>query len=549
MMTIRAISLNGQPPAQPLQADFDELGGSIGRADGNALVLPDPERHISRTHATVEYRDGGYILRDLGTSSPVVLNGKPLGKGSEARLAAGDHLEIGGYSLVVMADPAAGPAAAPTRARAPQPAPRDDPLGMFGPPGADPFADLQPASKPRAATPDTIPSGFDPFADLAPRQPAPSQGVPDDLDLGLGSSQNIDQLFGLDPARAADPFGGGHPLGGPAGAGAGQGISQDPMVAIGAVRAARAVPDAQRDDAMEIRAAFIPPSVSFTGDQRSSAAPQQPAVPHPPDTNSMLFSWNAPGQNAPRGEIKTVVVPSPHQAAPEEPAAVREAPPAPAPAARAAPAATPRAATASEAELLRAFLAGAGVPDLELRGPLTPELMHTIGQLLRAATQGTQDLLLARALIKREVQAAVTMIVARENNPLKFSPSVEVALAHLLAPRGQGFMAPVAAIKDACDDLRAHQFAVMAGMRAALDGVLRRFDPVQLERRLSEKSVLDALLPMNRKSRLWDLFGELYKDLSQEAQDDFQALFGKEFLRAYEAQLDQLERDAQAGRR
>lgn len=524
MITIRAISLNGQPLAQPLQADFDELGGSIGRADGNALVLPDPERHISRTHATVECRNGAYILRDLGTSSPVVLNGNPVGKGSEARLAAGDHVEIGAYSLVVLGGSTAAPAPAPARA------PRDEPLGMFGQPGARP-----------PAAPDTIPSGFDPFADLAPRQPAPSHGVSDDLDLGLSASQNIDQLFGLDPVKAADPFGGAHPLGDQAGAGAGRGISRDPLVAIGAVPAPRPVAGAQRDDAMEIRAAFIPPSVSFTGDR------QQPAAPHPPDTGSMLFSWNAAGQNAPRGEIKTVVVPSPHQAAPEP--AVRAAPPAPAPAPGVTLPETPRPASASEAELLRALLAGAGVPDLDLRGPLTPELMHTVGQLLRASTQATLDLLLARALIKREVQAAVTMIVARENNPLKFSPSVEVALAHLLAPRGQGFMAPVAAIKDACDDLRAHQFGVMAGMRAALDGVLRRFDPVQLERRLSEKSMLDALLPMNRKGRLWDLFGELYKDLSQEAQDDFHALFGKEFLHAYEAQLDQIERDAQAGRR
>ena len=488
--------MNGQPAAQPLQADFDELGGSIGRADGNALVLPDPERHISRTHAAIEYRNGAYILRDLGTSSPVILNGRPVGKGREAKLSGGDRLEIGGYTLEV---------------RAAAPAPRDDPLEMFGQPGARP-----------PGAPDTIPSGFDPFADLAP-----SPRASDDLDLGLASSQNIDQLFGLDPAKAADPFGSGHPLGGAAGVGAGQGISQDPLVAIGAVPAPRAVPDAQRDDAMEIRAAFIPPSVSFTGD-------------HPPDTNSMLFSWNAPGQDAPRGEIKTVVVPSPHEGA-QEPVVRAAPPPAPIPAA-------PRA-TAAESELLRALLDGAGVPDLDLRGPLTPELMHTIGELLRASTQGTLDLLLARAMIKREVQAAVTMIVARENNPLKFSPSVEVALAHLLAPRGQGFMAPVVAIKDACDDLRAHQFGVMAGMRAALDGVLRRFDPVQLERRLSEKSMLDALLPMNRKARLWDLFGELYKDLSHEAQDDFHALFGKEFLRAYEAQLDQLARDAQAGRR
>jgi type VI secretion system FHA domain protein len=191
-------------------------------------------------------------------------------------------------------------------------------------------------------------------------------------------------------------------------------------------------------------------------------------------------------------------------------------------------------------ELLRSFLAGAGVPDLDMHGPLTPQMMNLIGQLLRVSTQGTLDLLLARALIKREVHAEVTMIVARENNPLKFSPNVEVALSHLLAPRGQGFMSPVVAVKDACDDLRAHQFGFMAGMRAALDGVLRRFDPAQLEQRLTDKSIVDSMLPMNRKAKLWSLFAELYADITREAQDDFHALFGKEFLRAYEFQLDKL---------
>jgi type VI secretion system FHA domain protein len=191
---------------------------------------------------------------------------------------------------------------------------------------------------------------------------------------------------------------------------------------------------------------------------------------------------------------------------------------------------------------MRAFLAGAGVPDLDMQEAMSPELMNRIGQLLRTSTQGTLDLLLARALIKREVRAEVTMIVARENNPLKFSPNVDVALSHLLAPRGQGFMSPTAAMKDACDDLRAHQFGFMAGMRAALDGVLRRFDPAQLEQRLTDKSFVDSMLPMNRKAKLWSLFAELYADINKEAQDDFHALFGKEFLRAYESQLDKLDK-------
>lgn len=136
------------------------------------------------------------------------------------------------------------------------------------------------------------------------------------------------------------------------------------------------------------------------------------------------------------------------------------------------------------------------------------------------------------------------MIVARENNPLKFSPSAEVALNHLLSPPVRGFMPADRAMRDAYDDLRAHQFGFLAGMRAALEGVLQRFDPAQLEGKLTQKkSMLGGLLPATRKARMWDVFQELYQQISEEAADDFHELFGKEFLRAYEAHIEQLKKD------
>ena len=49
---------------------------------------------------------------------------------------------------------------------------------------------------------------------------------------------------------------------------------------------------------------------------------------------------------------------------------------------------------------------------------------------------------------------------------------------------------------------------------------------------------------MNRKARLWDLFMERYEDLAGDAREDFNAAFGKAFLRAYEAQVKQLRADA-----
>jgi FHA domain-containing protein len=197
---------------------------------------------------------------------------------------------------------------------------------------------------------------------------------------------------------------------------------------------------------------------------------------------------------------------------------------------------------ADMAELVSALREGLGMPTLPVQS-LTPEFMKLLGQLVHESTRGTVELLVARAALKREIRAEVTMIVAKENNPLKFSPSAEVALNHLLSPPVRGFMPAAPAMRDAYDDLRAHQFAFLAGMRAALEGVLKRFDPGVLEGKLTQKSVLSTLLPASRKARMWDVFTELYGQISAEASDDFHELFGKEFLRAYESHIDQLQRD------
>ncbi len=195
---------------------------------------------------------------------------------------------------------------------------------------------------------------------------------------------------------------------------------------------------------------------------------------------------------------------------------------------------------------MAAFSEGLAAPGLTMPA-LTPDLMRLLGSLLHEATRGTLDLLAARAAMKREIRAESTMIVARENNPLKFSPSVDVALGHLLGPTARGFMPPQRAMRDAHDDLRAHQLAFLAGMRAALEGLLQRFDPAALEGRLTQRSGLASLLPGARKAQLWEAFQQHFAQLSREVEDDFHQLFGREFLRAYEAQLDALHNASSEG--
>ena len=222
---------------------------------------------------------------------------------------------------------------------------------------------------------------------------------------------------------------------------------------------------------------------------------------------------------------------------PEAPEAPR-----PPPAAPSSAFAEPPPPPADDHALIDALLRGLNAPGVRLDA-LTPEFMQMLGALLREATQGTLDLLAARATTKREMRTDATIIAATGNNPLKFSPDVETALAYLLNPPSRGFMPGAQALSDAYDDLRAHQVGFVAGMRAALDGVFERFEPAKIEARLEQHALLDSILPqLNRRARCWNLFAELYSQLSHEAADDFHALFGKAFVAEYEAQIDRLKK-------
>ena len=162
--------------------------------------------------------------------------------------------------------------------------------------------------------------------------------------------------------------------------------------------------------------------------------------------------------------------------------------------------------------------------------------------MLREATGGAMQTLMARSVTKRESRVEMTMIASQANNPLKFFPDAGSALTQMLMQNAGGYMKPVRAFGNAFEDLQAHEMAVMAGMRAALSAVLKRFDPEVIEQRLAVPSVLDKMMASGRKAKMWDKLVALYAEISREADDDFQRLFGESFAKAYEDQVDRMHR-------
>ena len=229
--------------------------------------------------------------------------------------------------------------------------------------------------------------------------------------------------------------------------------------------------------------------------------------------------------------------PPPPPVAEKHPAPVEAKPPPPP---RPAPAPVAAAAAGSMNDALRFFLEGAGMPSRDLSPEESEKLLRDSGTILRAAVEGLMMLLIARSEMRKEFEAEErTMVAARDNNPLKLMGDPHEAMQFLLEPGSHtgGFLEPVQAIGDACEDLRAHELALMTGMRSAILGALRRFDPKTIEKSLEKSSGFSF---GGKKAKLWEAFVEHQSHLAQEAQEDFNKIFGRDFMSAYQAQIRKL---------
>ncbi|KAB7764180.1 type VI secretion system-associated FHA domain protein TagH [Xanthomonas maliensis] len=164
---------------------------------------------------------------------------------------------------------------------------------------------------------------------------------------------------------------------------------------------------------------------------------------------------------------------------------------------------------------------------------LTPELQR----IFAIVVDGVMDVLRARAEIKNTFRLPVTVIQRSENNPLKFAATAEEALPKLLGPASPAFLSGVPAFEDAFDDIRCHQMAMLAGMRAAFDAMLFHFSPDRLEQ---DVDAAGKRLGFGGKGRYWERYRDSFEQLRADPEDCFRRLFGDEFARAYEAQLARL---------
>jgi type VI secretion system FHA domain protein len=645
--------INHDPRAMPSESAKSVNGGSlrIGRGRDNDWILPDPDRHISKSHCQIDFAGDGYTLTDTSTNGVFVnQSGRPVGKGNAVPLHDGDRLRLGNYEFEVRVAEPAGQAAGDYGGDFHG---GGDP---FAPPpsggGSDPFDTGRHGQGDQFAQDNFGNAGFgddgfgdqfgDDFADggfpgMPPRQGGPGGGAESPDRDPFATGQPFGPQGGGQGGDAGDPFGGdpfaappggqsgsaggrgggdrfeddlfGPPAEGPRAVERGPGEEADPFGIGEGAEGAHYDPFAE-DDTPKRRIdaddpfAGPPPArrdEGYGGPPAGGAGGPGPVIPDdfdpladdlgkedwsgpseadhipaeqeffrvpgstpesaPPGGQQIPDDWDLPEESAPPpsgGQAPQpprppqppppMQPPQPPQtpqgppsrqrgAAPPEPPPQRQAPPP----RQAPPVQPPTAGPPASGDPVEAFLIGAGINPNELPPERAAEMMQLFGTLFRDMVGGLCEVLQVRRDIKERFQMAErTQLRRSENNPLKFSINADDALANLITRPRPGFLPADRAVREAMDDIKAHELAVMAGMQVALKALLDRFDPDNLEKRIEQSSVWDNILPGNRKAKYWELFREHYREIAREAEDDFHGLFGREFSRAYERQAKQV---------
>lgn len=484
-LILRVVKYMGQPPEEDLTKVFAAEGGTIGRSASNDWILPDPDRFLSSRHAAICFEDDKYLLTDISTNG-VFLNDEadPVGNERVVELQSGDLLVMGDYEIAVEIEGEAN---------------------AYTPPAA--------AVDPKQ------------YESASPTLLSAGEAVLDPLALLNGlTSEPVPQLP----------------------------VDSEP---------AHVPPATERDDAPMLSSHFEPPAVEPAAIPDDWDLGQEPPLastnrydrrdgPRFGALDDAEVSGTDPFGPAFGDPIiaggPTMLIPDDWELdAPDEGPTVAPAPLPPTslepvtaitPAAPALPNAT--VSPAGSGPLLAAFLRGAGL-DAQAGADLDPEAtLETVGRIVRRMTEDLREVLQARATLKSGFRIEATQLAPSRNNPLKFATgSTTDVLRQLLIEPKSAFLGPEAAVRESFDDIKDHQLALLAGLRASFKALLRQFDPAAIQGKEG-----GGLLG-KKKGAYWDRYCERYRELNEQADDNFYALFGEAFAQAYEAQAAQL-RDA-----
>ena len=198
-------------------------------------------------------------------------------------------------------------------------------------------------------------------------------------------------------------------------------------------------------------------------------------------------------------------------------------------------------------DLFDSFLDGLGINRVELHPSVNrPEMMLAAGQVLREFVKGTTDLLASRANLKNTFRLDQTTVLPRHNNPMKFAENTNDLLKQLLVGDEGEYLGAEDAVREVCRDLVNHQNAFIDAMNSAFIEFADRFDPAELQDGF-DRTMGKKMFGFMSQMKYWQLYSDLYPIMTEKGGGRFPQMFGEEFVRAYERQVNEYQRHDRDG--
>jgi type VI secretion system protein ImpI len=154
--------------------------------------------------------------------------------------------------------------------------------------------------------------------------------------------------------------------------------------------------------------------------------------------------------------------------------------------------------------------------------------------LMRIAADNVRQLLQARAESKGLMRSSnQTMVQATENNPLRFAPTVEEALAIMFGPPTASYLDARKTLEQSFRDLKTHQIGMFMAMQQALQELTADLDPKVIDSTTEAEKGVSALLG-SRSARLWDIYVARWKAKTARHERGLSGVFMQYFAEAYD---------------
>ncbi len=559
-LALQIVSTQRELMGDEASKTFESNGGSIGRSWENDWVLPDPDKFISSHHALISCQNDEFFITDTSSNGVFLDNAsEPLGNGNTASLSHVSQFAIGEYLIQLQLN---------------QEQPTEPPADFFSS-TSDPFAsaaetnnglmassnidatdplDLLGTSSTHQNAPQTLDlpeSLFDDDVLETESQPRP---FVNDVFVAPSTHQATDQGSPLDQESSAIPenwdttsFAPIEPF-----------DLQEPPPA----ETTRAIEQINETDKEDIPNISEPLDVADTASNETLVAPSfslNDKLEHDAEEVSPLTASESPDPIAMPQESESPTPPT-HVHATSESQQAQET-------------------TAKQADQLLADpISSVPNADIKTKKPDNPpplqsnkddlvgvsqkldnplqlatasfkangldpallEDLYLVDQwlaLMPDILSGVLATLQSRSEVKNELRASQTILQPVENNPIKFSINMQDAIHNLFVSQRPGFLKPSDSVKQVFEDITQHEAALITGIQAGLNGLLRRLSPEAIETQInnmeSRKNVFGKISPAKK----WEYYKEVFQLCMENSSDSFLDMFGEDFVKGYETHI------------